>query len=248
VRAVSNEAGTIIERHDYLPFGEECTTGGCAANLSLPSSQPRQFTGKERDAQTGMDYFGARYFSGERARFTTVDPVMPFASASVDPQLWNRYAYVHNNPLRFTDPDGRCFWDGCVAEGTTVYVVGAALVSAAAAVYATPEGRARTTQVMSDTGLIVTTGINAIKSWFLAEPPQLKAGKEAHRNEEVRPGEQAEVRTSSGTGRMDRYDADEAHIREIKPDNARGEKSGQRQLERYRKEMEDAMKRPIQPN
>ncbi len=76
------------------------------------------------------------------------------------------------------------------------------------------------------------------------EPPQLKAGKDAHKNEEVRPGEQPEVRTPSGKGRMDRYDADKAHIREIKPDNARGESSGLRQLDRYKKEMENATKRP----
>lgn len=69
------------------------------------------------------------------------------------------------------------------------------------------------------------------------EPPQLKAGKEAHNNEEVRPGEKAEVRTPAGK-RMDRYNADKAHIREIKPNNARGRKAGQKQLKGYKKEMD----------
>ena len=50
--------------------------------------------------------------------------------------------------------------------------------------------------------------------------------------------------TPSGKGRMDRYDEEKAHIREIKPDNPRGEKSGQRQLERYKEEMEKATGRP----
>jgi RHS repeat-associated protein len=63
------------------------------------------FTGKERDAETGLDYFGARYFSGAQGRFTSPDPLM--ASANVaDPQSWNRYSYAGNNPLRYVDPLG----------------------------------------------------------------------------------------------------------------------------------------------
>lgn len=103
--------------------------------------------------------------------------------------------------------------------------------------------------MLSETRTIITSAAGAIDSWFRAdskggEPPQLKAGKEPHKNAEVRPGEKVGVQTPSGTGRMDRYDADQAHIREIKPNNARGEKTGQRQLERYQKEMEGATKRP----
>ena len=45
-----------------------------------------------------QDYFGARYFSGERARFTTVDPFFAWGDNLVDPQRWNRYAYAKNNP------------------------------------------------------------------------------------------------------------------------------------------------------
>jgi RHS repeat-associated protein len=62
-------------------------------------------TGKERDAETGLDYFGARYFSGAQGRFTSPDPLMASAHAS-NPQTWNRYAYALNNPLRFVDPNG----------------------------------------------------------------------------------------------------------------------------------------------
>ena len=62
-------------------------------------------TGKERDAETGLDYFGARYFSAAQGRFTTVDP--EGASASLfDPQRWNGYSYAINNPLKFVDRDG----------------------------------------------------------------------------------------------------------------------------------------------
>ncbi len=76
-------------------------------------------------ADTGLDYFGARYYSGAQGRFTSpdefpggiVDPFtgqqisqpgpLPYADIT-DPQTLNKYAYVRNNPLRYTDPDGHC--------------------------------------------------------------------------------------------------------------------------------------------
>jgi RHS repeat-associated protein len=107
VRVVTDETGQVIERHDYLPFGEECTTGACAANLGVGTGQPRKFTGKPRDAETGLDYFGARYYGQRVGRFTTIDPVYTWNENLHDPQRWNRYAYGRNNPLRYVDPDGR---------------------------------------------------------------------------------------------------------------------------------------------
>ena len=61
VRAVTDQSGRVVERHDYLPFGEECITGACASNPGVTGGQPKHFTGKERDTETGLDYFGARY-------------------------------------------------------------------------------------------------------------------------------------------------------------------------------------------
>jgi RHS repeat-associated protein len=108
VRAVSNQAGTIIERHEYLPFGEEWCAGPPAGPCSsLPPGQSRRFTGKERDAESGLDYFGARYYGSKTGRFTTVDPVYTWRENLADPQRWNRYGYARNNPLKFVDPDGR---------------------------------------------------------------------------------------------------------------------------------------------
>jgi RHS repeat-associated protein len=64
-----------------------------------------KFTGKERDSESGLDNFGARYDSSSMGRFMTPDPLM--ASARVwDPQTWNRYSYSLNNPLMFIDPTG----------------------------------------------------------------------------------------------------------------------------------------------
>jgi len=61
-----------------------------------------KFTSKERDAETGLDYFGARYYSSPQGRCTTPD--WPFADQFPhDPQSWNLYAYGRNNPLRYID-------------------------------------------------------------------------------------------------------------------------------------------------
>lgn len=56
-------------------------------------------TGKERDAETGLDYFGARYFSSAQGRLTKPDPLHGSAHLE-DPQTWNRYSYAANNPLK----------------------------------------------------------------------------------------------------------------------------------------------------
>ena len=55
----------------------------------------------------GLDYFGARYFSGAQGRFTSPDPLKASGNLK-NPQSWNRYAYVFNNPLRNVDPNGQC--------------------------------------------------------------------------------------------------------------------------------------------
>jgi RHS repeat-associated protein len=65
-----------------------------------------EFTGKERDAETGLDYFGARYYSGAQGRFTSVDPIGIMKQKLMDPQQWNSYGYARNNPLKFMDPTG----------------------------------------------------------------------------------------------------------------------------------------------
>ena len=71
VRAITDASGNVIERHDYQPYGEEWLPQG--------GTQPLRFTGKERDAETGLDYFGARYYGSKIGRFTTVDPYLDLA-------------------------------------------------------------------------------------------------------------------------------------------------------------------------
>lgn len=88
-----------------------CGGGGTPGRLNTTSESneliiARQFTGKERDAETGLDFFGARYFSGPHGRFTSPDPKIGSRRHLRNPQKWNKYAYVLNNPLKYVDPDG----------------------------------------------------------------------------------------------------------------------------------------------
>lgn len=78
---------------------------------------------REISELTGLDYFGARYYSGAQGRFTSPDA--PFADQQVeDPQSWNLYAYVRNNPLKNTDPTGTACFDGRGAASCGNYILG----------------------------------------------------------------------------------------------------------------------------
>jgi len=113
-RMTIDESGSLanVKRHDYLPFGEELLapiSGRTAAQGYLSGDGVRQqFTSKDRDVETGLDYFAARYYSSVQGRFTSVDPDNTGAIPS-DPQSWNAYAYARNNPLKYSDPDGKAF-------------------------------------------------------------------------------------------------------------------------------------------
>jgi RHS repeat-associated protein len=98
IRAVTDENGGILTRHDYYPYGKEWN--------EPPSNDTRRFTGKERDTETELDYFGARYYGAGIAIFTAVDPAMTSDANVVDPQRWNRYMYGRSSPLRFVDSTG----------------------------------------------------------------------------------------------------------------------------------------------
>jgi RHS repeat-associated protein len=65
----------------------------------------QKFTSKERDIETGLDYFGARYYASTQGRFTSADPLNA-SMRVIDPQTMNRFVFCLNNPLRYVDPDG----------------------------------------------------------------------------------------------------------------------------------------------
>ncbi|MGC2657449.1 MAG: RHS repeat-associated core domain-containing protein [Bryobacteraceae bacterium] len=80
---------------------------GGTLDLAGLARVPQQFTGKERDAESGLDFFGARYYGSSLGRFTSPDPIGIIKQKLFDPQQWNAYGYSRNNPLRFMDPTGQ---------------------------------------------------------------------------------------------------------------------------------------------
>lgn len=128
-RMVVDQTGSLsgVSRHDYLPFGEELFGGppsnpGVGGRLTtqgyVGDIMRQKFTQKERDNETGLDYFRARYFASTHGRFTSPDPLL--SSATIyDPQTWNRYGYVLNNPLRYIDPLGLYEWDASLGGSAT---------------------------------------------------------------------------------------------------------------------------------
>jgi RHS repeat-associated protein len=110
-RIILDQTGSLanVKRHDYLPFGEELPagTGGRTTAMGYVTGDRvrQQFTSKERDNETGLDYFTHRYYSPTLGRFSSPD--LPFADQDeTDPQTWNLYTYVGNNPTNYTDPFG----------------------------------------------------------------------------------------------------------------------------------------------
>jgi RHS repeat-associated protein len=92
-----DDAGAVITYEEYHPYGT--TSYSAARSVAEGSLKRHRFAGKERDEETGLIYFGARYYAPWLARWTAPDP----AETAEGP---NPYVYVANNPVIFTDPSG----------------------------------------------------------------------------------------------------------------------------------------------
>ena len=92
VDASGNPAGW----DDYYPYGMQMT----GRSYTSSADQRYKFTGKERDASTGLDYFGARYYDSFRGQSLEVDPLYSKYPGT------SPYDYVLSNPVRLVDPDG----------------------------------------------------------------------------------------------------------------------------------------------
>jgi len=107
IRVVTDKSGNVVSRHDYLPFGEEIDSTLSARNqitgYGSSDGVDQRFTGKERDAESGLDNFLARYLSGPEGRFTSPDRAH---GEQNNPQSFNKYSYAFNTPASLVDLDG----------------------------------------------------------------------------------------------------------------------------------------------
>jgi len=124
------------------------------------ASFAHKFTGKERDSESNLDNFGARFDTSSMARFMSPDEFYKDSDVR-DPQSWNKYAYVRNNPLRFTDPNGETATvnSSCSTDQnnkTTCNVT----VTASIAIYAVP-GSGITQDQMNNAAASIQSQIDA---------------------------------------------------------------------------------------
>ena len=98
---MTTSAGLQEEGLTYYPYGAVRSDTGT-------TNVPYKYTGQELDASTGLYFYGARYYDANLARFISADTIAPDLR---DPQSLNRYAYVRNNPLHYSDPTGHDLWD-----------------------------------------------------------------------------------------------------------------------------------------
>ena len=126
-RLVTDATGSVKSRRDYLPFGEEVPASqGVRSSVSgygAAEATRQRFTSKERDNESGLDYFLARYYSSAQGRFTSPDEFTDgpdelfdftdhassnptFYADLTEPQTLNKYQYGLNSPLKYVDPDG----------------------------------------------------------------------------------------------------------------------------------------------
>jgi RHS repeat-associated protein len=100
VRALTSEDGSVFQTYRTDEFGVPILSDSLGASL-----QPFQYTGEQRDVETGFIYLRARYYAPEIGRLVGRDP---FAGLTPSPQTLNRYTYARNDPTTYRDPSGLC--------------------------------------------------------------------------------------------------------------------------------------------
>jgi RHS repeat-associated protein len=110
-RIVTDDTGTVVHSQAYSPYG------GVQQTWADSYDPLAKFSGKERDAESELDYFEARYYDRGQYRFISVDPKINFQTTWNDSQRLNLYVYCGNRPISFADPDGLSYLEYDNIEG-----------------------------------------------------------------------------------------------------------------------------------
>jgi RHS repeat-associated protein len=111
VSVITDENGLVVERLSYDAWGKRRYPNGTDDPAGAITSQTTTgFTGQEELADVGLVHLNGRVYDPLIGRMMSADPMVPDPANG---QTWNRYSYVINNPLSFTDPNGYCFLGLC---------------------------------------------------------------------------------------------------------------------------------------
>jgi RHS repeat-associated protein len=245
---LTSQTGTKVEDTAYDPWGE-VKTGGEKSKF--------QYTGQEKDLETGLNYYGARYYDSHIRRFTQADPIIQDV---YDPQSLNRYSYVRNNPLKYTDPSGN-IWGlvssilnyastflGRIASSSLVNSVankvkGNPNVAKAAPKVPSIANNSKGVVNTASKPIINSGGSNpTVNGQVLrgAQNPFVKStiqhGIQTHKTFQYGSGYRTEVTLDSGK-RVDALNDALKHIKELKPDNNNAVRKGYKQLNEYLDEL-----------
>ncbi|UFH58581.1 RHS repeat-associated core domain-containing protein [Sulfurovum mangrovi] len=138
ITAITDDTGTVVERRSYDAFGkiramDYCTNNNTFANRVIETT--RAYTGHEQIAElSGLVHMNARVYDSNIGRFLSADTII---QAPHDSQSYNRYSYVRNNPLMYTDPSGHS-WFSKLWKKVKKYIktIAAIAIAAVIAVYA----------------------------------------------------------------------------------------------------------------
>jgi RHS repeat-associated protein len=125
---VTDAAGVVVSQQQYKAWGETRYTSGSEVTRY-------QYTGQYSDSYINLLDYGSRRYDPELGRFIQPDSIVPVASQGT--QAYDRYGYVNNNPVRYTDPTGHCIFDpieailcGAIAYTATALYVGVRTMAA----------------------------------------------------------------------------------------------------------------------